>query len=278
MSILQAALLSVIQGLTEFLPISSSGHLIIIPKFFNWPDQGLAFDAVVHLGTALAAIIYFREYIFDVIKGFIPHKMINKKKKVVSAGVQQRSRRFAYIVLVATIPAVIVGLTFKDYIAENLRSTTFVALNLLVWGIVLILAEIYANKVKNPLPLAQTSYGKGLMIGVAQALALFPGTSRSGITISTGLFANFSRKDAVRFSFLLSIPVILGAGLLSLLDLLQNAGEAGISVLAILVALLGAFLSGLLAIHILLKFIDQKGLLYFGIYRIILAGVLLLAI
>lgn len=277
MDIIQALILSLIQGITEFLPISSSGHLIIIPKFLNWQDQGLAFDAVVHLGTAAAAIVYFREYIFDVLKGFVPRKFLSQKEKSPSPAIQKRSRRFSYVILVSMVPAVIVGLLFKTIIANQLRSVTFVALNLLAWGIVLILAEVYANRNQKHQPLAQITYLKGFTIGLAQALALFPGTSRSGITISAALFSDLSRKDAVRFSFLMSIPVILGAGILSLFELLQNAGQTDLQILPIMLGLLGAFISGLIAIHFLLNLIDKKGLLYFGVYRVILAIVLLVA-
>lgn len=277
MDIIQALILSLIQGITEFLPISSSGHLIIIPKFLNWQDQGLAFDAVIHLGTAMAAIVYFREYIFDVLKGFAPKKFLPQKDKSASPEVKKNSRRFTYVILVSMVPAVIVGLLFKAIIANQLRSVTFVALNLLAWGIVLILAELYANRQQKQKPLAEITYGKGLAIGLAQALALFPGTSRSGITISAALFSDLSRKDAVRFSFLMSIPVILGAGLLSFLELFQKLGQNDVQILPIILALFGAFLSGLFAIHFLLNLIDKKGLLYFGVYRVILAVVLLVA-
>lgn len=277
MDIIQALILSLIQGITEFLPISSSGHLIIIPKLLNWRDQGLAFDVVIHLGTSMAAIVYFREYIFDVVKGFMPKKFLSQKGKSPSVEIKKRSRRFAYVIAVSMLPAAVVGLLFKAIIANQLRSVTFVALNLLAWGIVLIMAEVYANRNQKHQPLAQITYLKGFAIGLAQALALFPGTSRSGITISAALFSDLSRKDAVRFSFLMSIPVILGAGLLSLFELLQNAGQNDVQILPILLGLLGAFISGLLAIHFLLNLIDKKGLLYFGAYRVILAVVLLVA-
>lgn len=263
MSIIQSLFLSLIQGLTEFLPISSSGHLILIPHFFKWEDQGLAFDAIIHIGTAAAAIIYFRREIWRILRGFFS----NDKK----------SRRLGYVIVIASVPAALAGFLLRSFIAGQARVLPVVALNLFIWGIFLILAEYYADKHGQKISLFDIGYIRGFLIGMAQALALIPGTSRSGITISAGFFTDLKREDAVRFSFLMSIPVILGAGLLSFIDLFTSQGMA-FEWLPVILALLGSFASGLLAIYILIKFINKGGLVYFGIYRILLSIILFFTI
>jgi len=260
MSLLQAIVLSIVQGLTEFLPISSSGHLILVPLFFDWPDQGLAFDAMIHLGTTFAAVIYFRTEVVRILKSIFVKG-------------DKQGRYLGLIILLSMIPAFIVGVLLKEQISTDARSVGIVAFNLFLWGAVLILAELFAQKKLPSISLFKIPWIKGLGIGIAQALALIPGTSRSGITISTGLFVGLSREDAVRFSFLMSIPVIFGAGLFSFIDFLQTPNDS-ISLWLILVGLVGSFLSGMFAIHFLIKILSKKGLLYFGVYRILLAAFL----
>lgn len=255
MTVLQAIVLSIVQGITEFLPISSSGHLILFPKLFGWPDQGLAFDAFVHLGTALAVACYFFSDIKRIIKNFFSK---GKSKQVVCA------------ILLSMVPALLGGVFLKDFIAVEGRSFRVVLFSLIVWGLVLILAENYAQKSKKKKDFDEITWKQGLIIGCAQALALIPGTSRSGITLAAGYFLDINRKDAIKFSFLMGLPVIFGAGLLSFLDLVQTS-EGTISYLPLAIAFLGAFLSGLLAIHLLEKVIEKRGLYYFGAYRIVLA-------
>lgn len=259
MTFFQALVLSLIQGITEFLPISSSGHLILIPKFLGWPDQGLAFDAIVHLGTAAAVIIYYRQIILDLVKGVV--------KKDPS------SIKLTSWILISMIPATILGLTIKDFLEAGGRNVALVAFSLFAWGAMLIIAERYAMKHESKKDLKQIGGRNAFLIGCAQALALIPGTSRSGITLTASYFLNISRQDAVAFSFLMGVPVILGAGGLSFLDLL-GSGEP-IAYMPLMVALLGSFLSGLVAIHILRLVVSKKGLYYFGIYRIVLALILL---
>ena len=262
MTIFQSVFLSVIQGLTEFLPVSSSGHLIIFPAFFNWPDQGLAFDAMIHIGTALAALIYFRADVLRMIKSV--------------RGGDKKALRLVGVILVSMIPAAIVAFLFKEVISSTFRTTTFVAMNLTIWAVVLIAAELFARGKRKTSGMYDISYVKGFLIGIAQALALFPGTSRSGITISAALFSKTDRKSAVSFSFLMGIPVILGVGILSLIELVSGNGSESVSASMIIVSLLFSFGSGLIAIHLLLKFIQKGALIYFGIYRIILAGAIFL--
>jgi undecaprenyl-diphosphatase len=264
MIITQALILSVIQGVTEFLPISSSGHLILIPEFFGWRDQGLAFDAIIHLGTTLAALLYFRKDLFDLIRGFFTKGTSDMK-------------RVGYAILLSMIPALVIGLLFKSIIESQARTSLVVAFNLFLWGGVLIFAEHHATKNTPSKAFKDITLKQGLLIGVSQALALFPGTSRSGITLSTGLFLGIKREDAVKFSFLMGAPVIFGAGILSFLDLMQNSvPQGGETVLPIFAALLGSFVSGMLAIHLLLKVISKKGLYFFGIYRMILSAAILI--
>lgn len=261
MTLFQAIVLSVVQGLTEFLPISSSGHLILVPLFFDWPDQGLAFDAMLHLGTTLAALIYFRCEVWNILKS------------IFTSG-DKAARNLGFVIVLSMIPAFLVGVFLKDLISSDARSVTVVAFNLTIWGIVLIIAELYAQKKLPRVKLFDLPWMKAIGIGLAQALALIPGTSRSGITITTGLFVGLSREDAVRFSFLMSIPVIFGAGVFTFIDFLNEPAPAT-SLGLIFVGFLGSFLSGMIAIHFLIQVLSKKGLLYFGLYRIALAGFLL---
>ncbi len=262
MDVLQVVVLSIVQGITEFLPVSSSGHLIILPKIFAWKDQGLAFDAMVHLGTVLAAALYFHKDIKDIVKGLFVKA---------SSG-----RRLALGIILSMIPAVIVALLFKDWIELNVRTTTFVAVNLALWGVVLILADKYSEKLtQKKTELKEVSLKQAVIIGFAQALALLPGTSRSGITLTSGLFLGLTREAAIKFSFLMGIPIILAAGGLSLLDLIQSP-EASVSLGMIFTSLIVSFLSGLAAIHFLLSVVKKRALIYFGAYRIVLALLLIL--
>lgn len=253
--------LSIVQGLTEFLPISSSGHLLLLPRFFGWADQGLNFDAAIHLGTLLAVLVYFHRDLRSLIASLFDPE-------------SKAHRKLVALLLLSAIPAVIAGLTLKTFIEEQVRGVLIVAVNLLIWGIILMIAEYTAQHRQTELKMEQLTWKRALFIGAAQALALIPGTSRSGITISSGLFSGLSREEAVRFSFLMGIPVIAGAGLFSLLDFFQQPGGMGSIDLA--AALLLAFLSGLAAIHLLLKLISKRGLYFFGVYRILLAIVLLI--
>lgn len=260
MSELHVLILGIVQGITEFLPVSSSGHLIILPKLFHWPDQGLAFDAMVHVGTVLAAAWYFRKDIIAI--------LVDLKQK------GSTGRKLTLGIILSMIPAIIVGLLFKGWIEETLRTTTFVAMNLILWGIVLIYAEYFAKKKKNQNEIGSLSVKQAVLIGCAQALALFPGTSRSGITLSTGVFLGLTKEAAVKFSFLMGIPIILAAGSLSMIELIQSP-DAQISISIMLLSLAVSFFSGLAAIHFLLTVVKKRALIYFGAYRILLALLLL---
>jgi undecaprenyl-diphosphatase len=266
MEFFQIILLSIIQGLTEFLPISSSGHLILAPLIFNFKDQGQALDAILHLGTLLAIIIFFRKDLTALTKGLFDPKGSPEK------------HHLARCIIIASFPAGLVGLFGEGWIESNLRSPDFVAFNLLFWSFIFIAADRYKAKNNNTsLELDKLSLRQIIFVGCAQALALLPGTSRSGITIAAGLFSNLSHTSATRFSFLLGTPIIFAAGMHKLLQFVsQPAVEQTYSNLHLFIGLGISFAVGLLAIQLLLKIVARAGLLPFIIYRIILAGGILL--
>lgn len=260
---IQLIFLSLIQGLTEFLPISSSAHLILPSQVLGWVDQGLAFDVAVHVGSLAAVTWYFRSDIWSLIKNWL-------------AGVARRPHdekesRLAWFVILATIPAGLAGLMINGVIEEHLRSILVIALATIGFGILLGVADRFCHGRADEF---QLNWKTVLIIGFAQALALIPGTSRSGITMTAALWVGLSRQAAARFSFLLSIPLILAAGSLKLLDLLEQGFDAPWGdVIA------GAVLSGIsayLCISVFLKLIDRVGFLPFVIYRLVLGSILLL--
>ena len=260
MTYLQAVVLGIVQGVTEFLPISSSGHLILVPHLFGWPDQGQAFDAVIHIGTFLALVVYFRVELLELLTGAL-------------------SRRVGWILLVATVPAGLVGLAFNKAIETNLRSPLLIAATTAFWGVIMWLADRTAQP-KRPEPgdpLERVGWARGLTVGVSQAIALIPGTSRSGITITAGLFTGLDRATAARFSFLLGIPITAAAGSYKLLQILKTGippGEAGPLTAATIVS----FLSGWLAVWFLVGFLRRRALTPFVIYRLVLAAIIVVAV
>jgi undecaprenyl-diphosphatase len=253
----QSIALGLVQGLTEFLPISSSGHLILVPLVFGWPDQGLAFDAVTHLGTLAALLAYFRGELRALATGAL-------------------SPRVALLIAAATIPAGLAGLLFGKWIEAHLRSTLVIAATTAGWGIVMWVADRRASAVPRGggEPLERVTWGQGLAVGCAQALALVPGTSRSGITITTGLLGGLDRATAARYAFLLSIPITAAAGGLKTVQLLRQGlppGEGG----PLLVAVLVAFASGWFAVWFLVAYVRTRSLAPFAVYRLLLAAVIL---
>jgi len=256
MELLQIIILALVQGLTEFLPISSSAHLILVPLFTNWQDQGLAFDVAVHVGTLTAVLIYFRsEWTSMLIQGLaaLKSRQLNDDAKL------------GWGVVIATIPVGLVGITCKSLIEDHLRSPLVIAATTIIFG--LLLGWSYAKGVRQ-----RSEYTLSLLdcllVGCGQALALIPGTSRSGITITVALMLGLSGKAAARFSFLLSIPAILLPGLLLSKDLAESGMPVDWNSL-----LVGAFISGiaaLICIHFFLKLLDKIGMLPFVIYRLLL--------
>jgi len=197
---MQALILGVIQGLTEFLPISSSGHLVFVPELLGWEYQGLAFDAIVHLGTLLAVVIYFRKRLWQIVTLQSPE-----------------SRKLGGWLLLSIIPAVIVALFLADWLETSVRSTLVIGIGLIFWGVVLWLADSLGKKMQN---LSDLNWKKVIFIACAQAIALIPGTSRSGITMTAGLFSNLTKKAAAEFAFLMSVPIIFLAGFKKIFDLM----------------------------------------------------------
>ncbi|MDH5600589.1 MAG: undecaprenyl-diphosphate phosphatase [Gammaproteobacteria bacterium] len=259
----QIVVLALVQGLTEFLPISSSAHLILVPVLSDWPDQGLAFDVVVHLGTLTAVLWYFRK---DVMQLSIDWTRSCVSKQTVGES------RLAWIVIIGTIPVGAAGLLLHDVVDNILRSPLVIAWATIGFGLLLGFAD-FVGKNKNTLTEHQLSWKNGMIIGFAQALALIPGTSRSGITMTAGLFTGLTRQGAARFSFLLSIPVILMAGSYKTLKLIQDGN--GIDWISIGLGYFLSAVSAYVCIHYFLKMLERIGMTPFVIYRVA-QGVILL--
>src|SRR3990167_10250651 len=257
MSVWQAIILGVVQGVTEFLPVSSSGHLVIFPELFDWSLQDVAFDAAIHLATLLAMVIYFRDDLVKIVRGML------------GSG-HNSYKRLGYDILIASIPVAVVGYLFGGEISALTRRPEVVLGSLLLWGVVLILADAYRDR--NELPIRKVihiGWKRAFGIGCAQVLALIPGTSRSGITISAGLFAGLGRHTAARFAFLLGMPAIALASGKAFLDIFS--GEVLVSAGPLLIGFLAAFLSGLVAIDILLHLLGRFTYKAYGVYRVVLA-------
>jgi undecaprenyl-diphosphatase len=254
MSIFEAIILGLVQGLTEFIPVSSSGHLLIVHEIFGSSDNSLAFDVALHVGTLAALLVYFRDDLLRLAKNLAKDNADGKLAK---------------LLIVATIPAAAAGLLLADYIDDNLRNPTVVAITLTSVGVLMLIAE---SKYKQPTSKA-VSTKQGMTVGFMQMLALIPGVSRSGITMTSGMFAGMTRLDAARFSFLLAIPIIAGsaAGVL-----LKDGGDISTESWQLAVGVVTAFISGLIAIKFLLGIIGKSGLKPFAYYRIALAAVVLM--
>lgn len=256
MTIFEGFVLGIVQGLTEFLPVSSTGHLIIVREILGFTDGGgLAVDATLHLVTAFAVLAYFWKDVWGLVTGILKWE---KQSLILGAAL-----------IVGTVPAVAAGLLFNDYIETTVRGIGFVIIGLLVGSLIMALAEKY-QKVGNDI-----SIKSGFLVGVFQAIALFPGMSRSGMTISAGLLFGLSRAAAARFAFLLSFPVILGAGSLKLHELYRS-GAVVSDLYPLIAAATAALISALAAIHFLMMYLKSNSLRPFIWYRLVLAGVLLI--
>lgn len=265
MSNVQALILGLIQGLTEFLPISSSGHLIFLPRLFGWADQGLTFDVVVHLGSLTAVLVYFRSRMVSMLKSLCSRSADH------SAG---QERRLFFLLLASIIPAALAGLFFRGWIEHSLRSVFVIAFSLIFWALVLGCADRWATKKSNSVSLETMSFLQASIVGFAQALALIPGTSRSGITMTAGLFLGLDKKTAADFSFLMSAPIILLAAGSKIIALVQS-GWADLDALPLSIGFFAAALSGFFAIAALMKIIQKWSFAPFVVYRIII-GILIL--
>ncbi|MCM2680372.1 undecaprenyl-diphosphate phosphatase [Echinimonas agarilytica] len=260
MTTLEAIVLALIQGLTEFLPISSSAHLILPSQLFGWADQGLAFDVAVHAGSLLAVMSYFRQQIVTLTVALFGS----------IRGQQTAEGWLAWSIVIATIPAGIFGLMLSGVIEMHLRSSWVIAITTLFYAPVLYWADKRGRETRDEYTV---TWKTALALGMAQALALIPGTSRSGITITAALLLGLTRQAAARYSFLMSIPIILLAGGNQALGLMENPEPVDWSAIAIGVAV--SFVSAWVCIHYFLKLIDRIGMLPFVLYRAALGAVLI---
>ena len=262
MDIIQTIILAIIQGLTEFLPISSSAHLILVSELSDWPDQGTAFDVALHLGTLLAVLYYFRSEVSDMLKA----KHFTSMDNAINSQLG--------IIVISTLPIVLVGGLFNDFVTENLRTSMVIALASIFFGIILYLADTNQQQRSQVVNL---SLKLGLIIGLFQVLALIPGTSRSGITIAAGLFLGLSRVEASRFSFLLAIPVIIAASVLQSYELFTN-DQININYMNFILGIAISSFVAFLTIQWFLELVSRIGMLPFVIYRVLLGLIIILII
>ena len=278
MDFLEAIVLGLLQGLTEFLPISSSAHLRIFGDLAGWGDPGATFTAITQLGTELAVLIYFRADIFRIIGKWF--RSFGARGGAHSAGIRKGDPdvRLGWIIILGTIPIVLAGFFLQDLIRDQLRSLWITAIVLIVFGVLLGLADRFGRRVKT---VQDVTYRDGLLIGVAQMLALVPGVSRSGASTSAGLVLGYDRPSAARFSFLLAVPAVFGSGLYETYTALTAEscaavpGRADYGMPETVVATVVAFGVGLAVIAFLMRYISTRSFLPFVIYRIVLGGVVI---
>ncbi len=266
MSIVQAVVLGVVQGLTEFLPVSSSGHLILVPELFGWMDQGMSYDTVLHLGTLLAVLWFFRTSLSRLVKD-----LFSKKRDVVEA-----AQTLLIQLIVCSLPALILGFILNDWIERVSRKPWLVALDLALWGVVLWYADRASRQYGDadqgtPDDLPKVRWSQALVMAIAQPIALLPGSSRSGVTMTAGLFMGLSRSAAARFSFLLSIPVTAAAGGYGLLKWITQGDAHGTAPSLLIIGFIAALTSGVFAIRFLLSYVSHRRFTPFVVYRLLLA-------
>ncbi|MDN3609031.1 undecaprenyl-diphosphate phosphatase [Vibrio ostreicida] len=256
MSYLEAFILALIQGLTEFLPISSSAHLILPSAVLGWEDQGLSFDVAVHVGTLAAVVIYFRHEVVTLLSAFFASMFKGERSK---------EAKLAWMIVLATIPACVFGLLMKDIIEVYLRSAWVIATTTIVFGVLLWYVDKHAQLTDDEY---QATWKKSVFIGLAQALAIIPGTSRSGATITAALYLGFTREAAARFSFLMSIPIIVLAGGYLAMKLVSSGESVHYGFL--MTGIVTSFISAYVCIYFFLKLISKMGMTPFVIYRLLL--------
>lgn len=268
MSVLHAIILGLVQGLTEFLPVSSSGHLILVPRLLGWKEQPLAFDVALHLGTTLAVLLYFRRDFVSLVQHGLHDIVVHRHHLRCWSPIG----RLGLLIALGCVPAVIVGGLFNAWIEDHTRAAWLVATLMVLAGVVMLVAErrLYATR-----EMERLDAGRALFIGAAQALALFPGISRSGATITAGIFAGLSRETAARFSFLLAAPVIVAATVKESPNVRHAAGQ-GVSYAALLAGVLVSFAVGLVTVHLLLRYVARHRLDIFVWYRFAFAALALL--
>lgn len=260
MDFFQAIFLGLLQGITEFLPISSSAHLILTPALMDWQDQGVGFDLAVHVGTLLAVVLYFRHDVFSITRDGL---VSLSQRRIVGQGAM------AWYLVIGTIPAGLAGLALLDMIDNELRSPTIIFATTLLFGLLLGVADWIPKRRRT---LESINWKDALIVGLAQAVSLIPGTSRSGITITAGLFLGLSREAASRFSFLLAIPITALASGVKLLEVAMMEGAVDWN--GFLVGGVTSFIMAITAIHFFLKWLNKVGMWPYVVYRIILAGII----
>jgi undecaprenyl-diphosphatase len=265
-SVLEAIILGITQGLTEFLPISSTAHLRIVPAFAGWEDPGAAFTAVVQLGTMAAVLLYFRTDLVRIAHAWLRSLRDREARRELDA-------RLGWYIVIGTIPIGIFGLIFKDQIENGARDLYLIGSALIVLGLVLLAAERVA---RHDRPLERITTRDGVIIGFAQALALVPGVSRSGSTLTAGLFLGFDRPSAARFSFLLSVPAVVLSGLFEFASILSEGKDTQVGLGALAVATLLAFVVGYASIAFLLRFLAHHSTIVFVVYRVALGVIVLI--
>ena len=261
----QAILLGTLQGITEFLPISSSAHLILLPWLAGWNSLGILFDVFLHAGTMLAVIFYFRLEICDLFREVTDLFRPSKKGEKIR-------HNLVPVLIIGTIPAGIAALIFRDMIEEYVRTPIVTVVTLSVFGLLLWWADRAGKKNK---AFSQIGWKQGLLVGIAQAIALIPGVSRSGITITMALFLGFSRKDSARFSFLLSLPILVLATCKGALELLVNPESSPAGAASLAAGVIVSFFSGFLCIKFFLRYLEKQSFTPFVLYRFLLAGFIL---
>jgi len=267
-TVLQALVMGIVQGLTEFLPVSSSGHLIVVPFLFGWDDAfltSLPFSVMLHLGTLVALLAYFRE---DWIR-LVPAGLAAARDRSFRG---DPDRRLAWLLVATTIPAALAGLVFNDIIENQVRQVGLVALMLALGGVILFVADRIGRRSR---AIADVTFPVAIGIGAAQALALIPGISRSGISISAGRLAGLDREAAARFAFLMATPITAGAIVFEARRLISGEAGVEVSIAPLLVGMVAALVSGLAAIHFTLRYLRTRSLDVFVWYRLGLAAVVL---
>lgn len=268
MSVFEAIVLGIVQGLTEFLPISSSGHLRIVPAFAGWEDPGAIFTAVIQLGTMAAVLLYFRRQLVRIARIWLG--------SLRDPGLRgDPDARMGWYLIVGTIPIVVFGFTFRDQIENGARNLYLIGTTLIVLGLVLLAADRLARHVRT---VEQLTFRDGVVVGLAQALALIPGVSRSGATMTAGLFFGLTREAAARFSFLLSVPAVVLSGLYGLRDFADGGETPGVGPEDLLIGTIAAFVVGYASIAFLLRYLHNHSMLVFVVYRVALGIVVLVLV
>jgi len=259
MTLFEAIFLGLVQGFTEVLPISSSGHLILVPWFFNFNDPGLSFDVALHLGTLIAILVYFRSDVMNYAQGFV--------KAVAKREIKEVNEKMAFYIILATIPGVIAGVLLNDYAEDSFRNPLLIAFTIFFFGLVL----LYAEKKSGKKQIADYTAKRSFITGLAQAIAIIPGISRSGVTMSGSMLQGFSRETAARFSFLISIPIIAGAGLYQV----PKMPVADLATPYFWAGLISAVFASFISVKFLMSFVRNHKLNIFAYYRFVLAALII---